>query len=116
MVETHKTEISFGSSGIIILSGIIGYFVYGQSVAGALGMILLAASLSILALISFIPIVGLPIYLYVGWEHLLPKVLDFAGLEPTWLSTGLFALYGIVGGIFWIVFPIIVLDRLENCT
>lgn len=96
-------NISFGGLGGMIIAGILGYFVYGQSTTGVLGMMLLAILFGLLMLISIIPIIGFPIYAYVGWYHLIPAVLDFVSLEPTWLTTGIFLFNSIVGFIIWIV-------------
>lgn len=74
----------------------IGYFVYG-GLDGAIGMFLLAFASNLTALVCVVPFIGIGIYYVLATEIVYPYILNFAGIEPTWLTAVLFALHFIMG-------------------
>ena len=95
MAET-KTRSGSGLV-LLILSMILGYFVYGN-VAGALGIGLLYIIVGFFIIIlSVIPVIGLLISAIISYIFIIPMILNFTGLYWTWLVTIIFGLHLIIG-------------------
>lgn len=96
----NTNNISYGngisSIFIILISGILGYFVYG-SLDGALGMILLTFLFSLSLLLASIPFCGVIIHAVMMHFVVIPFVLKHAALEQTWLVIGFFWVYLAMG-------------------
>jgi hypothetical protein len=82
-----------------IIFGLLGYFVYGETLAGALGMAILAIVLDISLAIALIPFAGVFIQFAVNLLFIIPNILGLTGLWDTWLVTVLFILATVVGAI-----------------
>ena len=89
--RSKKTQYSValgGSSWLfwMVFAGILGFFVYNQTVAGMFGAILIAFIVSIVSAVGLIPILGPVLY----WYWLAPSAvnwgLQLAGLQATWLT------------------------------
>jgi len=95
MTETKRT----GGNGLLflILTMILGYFVYG-TVAGALGMGLLYITLLFfIVILSMIPLIGWLISAIISYVFVIPMLLNFTGLYWTWLVSTIFVFHLIVG-------------------
>ena len=91
-------NISYGVTDffIVLISGILGYFVY-DSVDGALGMILLTFFFSLCLLFAVIPFCGVIIHAVLMHFLVIPFVLNLTALEQTWLVIGFFWVYLVMG-------------------
>ena len=81
---------------ITVLVSSLGYFVYGRSIDGALGMILYYVMMGVAATIGFFPLVGFLIYIWVASTYLIGFWSSFTGLETTLLTSIIFGFYAIV--------------------
>jgi hypothetical protein len=97
VTEKQATSSILFSSPIIF--GLLGYFVYGETVAGALGMAILAIVLDISLAIALIPFAGVFIQFAVNLLFIIPNILGLTGLWDTWLVTVLFILTTVVGAV-----------------
>jgi len=102
MVETvKKIEISLVPSWVLwlFLAYILGYFQYGRTLDGGLATVLMVIACSVLALIGLLPIIDVILYFYIGETWLIPNVLTFVDIQPSWLTHTIF----IIGAIFAII-------------
>lgn len=100
------------SSGILsfglIVSAILGYFVYG-TLEGVLAIILLFILTGVINILSVIPIIGWIASIVINWFIVIPRILSFTGLEMTWLVCGIFTYQVVIGfiltgvAIVWII-------------
>lgn len=97
------------SSGILsfglIVSAILGYFVYG-TLEGVLAIILLFIFTGMVNILSIIPLIGWIASCLINWFIVIPWILSFTGLEMTWLVWGIFA-YQVLFGLILTVLVII---------
>lgn len=81
---------------IIILFGIIGYFVY-DSVSLSLAIVVLTILYSFTMLFSMIPILGVVTQYLLMKFVIFPIVISLTGLYVTWLTTAIFWVFMIFG-------------------
>lgn len=102
-------SLGLGWMSFWVIFGVLGYFVYGKALDGALYAILLHSLLGISSLIGLIPFGGVLIYLYwlgplvTGW------VGELTGLSTTWLTGFIFSLEGIVSAILTLITTLLVI-------
>ncbi|MCK5433034.1 MAG: hypothetical protein KAJ03_09830 [Gammaproteobacteria bacterium] len=94
--QNTSGTITFGIK-LWIVYAIIGYFVYGNSINAALGVLLLSFAVGIINILSIIPIVGWIAALALNWFYVMPKILEFVSLDYTWLITLIFVISAILG-------------------
>jgi hypothetical protein len=92
-----------------VIFGLLGYFVYGEILAGALGMAILAIVLDISLAIALIPFAGVFVQFVVNLLFIIPNILGLTGLWDTWLVTVLFILTTVAGAIITLVTTCMVL-------
>ena len=112
MSEENKSNSKHGTWIGTILVGILGYFVYGNTLTGALGMVLLWIVMGLTSLLSIIPLVGFAIAGVVNKFYTMPAVLNLVGLEYTWLTTGMFWFQAIIGLIITIMITIVLILKI----
>ena len=70
----------------LLFAGVLGFFVYGMTMVGFMGGMLIAFIVSIVSVVGFIPILGPFLY----WLWLGPSAINWglqlAGLQATWLT------------------------------
>ena len=101
---TYENGIT--SIGLILISGILGYFTY-DSVDGALGMILLTFLFSLSIFLACVPFCGVVIQAVVMHFLIIPFVLNLTGLEQTGLVTGFFCVYLVMGLLITVLMTIL---------
>ena len=94
--QNTSGTITFGIK-LWIVYAIIGYFVYGNSVNAALGVLLLSFAVGIINILSIVPVVGWIASLALNWFYVIPKILEFVSLDYTWLITLIFVISAILG-------------------
>jgi len=89
---TSRKKKAGGSGGFfaIIVAFILGFFTYGQTLAGGLGVALLAILETLAAVIGAIPIAGPFIYYLFAGQWALTWTLSFTTLGGTWLTSLIF--------------------------
>lgn len=95
-----NTKISFDTSGTIItiiIFGMIGYFVYDNSIDAAISVMLLSFVVGLVTLLSLIPIIGWLISIPLSYYLVIPAMLEMTGIEYTWLITVIFTLSVLLG-------------------
>lgn len=98
-------SISIGISGPVLF-GAIAYFVYG-GLDAAIGIFLLTVVTSMFVWLGFIPVLGAIVYYFLMKDFIHPYILDFAGLEPTLLTTVILWLYVLLTVFVTLVSPLI---------
>lgn len=91
---TRGHRISAG--GFMLISGILGYFVYG-SIDGILGMIPLTFFFSLSLFLACIPFCGVAVPAVVMYSLIIPWVWGLIKVEQTWLVMGFFYVYLLMG-------------------
>jgi hypothetical protein len=95
-----NTKISFDTPGTIItiiIFGMIGYFVYDNSIDAAISVMLLSFVVGLVTLLSLIPIIGWLISIPLSYYLVIPAMLEMTGIEYTWLITVIFTLNVLLG-------------------
>ena len=104
---------SFGIK-LWIVYAIIGYFVYGNSIDAALGILVLSFVVGITSILSIIPFIGWITALALNWFYVIPKILELVSLDHTWLVTLIFAINGILGFIITILALIVIIAAIAK--
>ncbi len=102
-------NISFDTSGTLstlLVFGILGYFVYDRSIESAIGVIGIAIVISIVTLISLLPVVGWIASILISYFMVIPGLLAITGLEYTWLITVIFVINVIIGLVMTILMSV----------
>ena len=85
-IDKEKTRkswlISFPVLSIIM--ALCAYFVYGQSIAAALGVLLIGLVLGFIAPLGLVPFAGAAIYWLIAGKLFIPKVLAWTGISYAW--------------------------------
>ncbi len=79
-----------GGLFLIIFAFILGFFAYGQTFAGGLGVTLLAILEAVAALIGAVPIAGPFLYYFLVGQWALTWTLSFTTLAGTWVTSLVF--------------------------
>ena len=89
---TSRKKKAGGGGGFfaVIVAFILGFFTYGQTLAGGLGVALLAILETLAAVIGAIPIAGPFIYYFFVGQWALTWTLYFTTLAGTWLTSLIF--------------------------
>ena len=99
MTDSNSSSgLGLGGLGSLIIIAFLGYFFFGRTFDGAVGLVLFVY---ISALICIVPLVGFPIWLF--WIH--PEFITVFGLHTnviTALFTGLFF-------VEWLIITIVLL-------
>lgn len=104
MKGNSPSILSFG----LIVSAILGYFIYG-TLEGVLAIILLFIITGAINILSIIPLIGWIASIVINWFIVIPRILSFTGIEMTWLVWGIFAYQVLLGfiltgvAIVWII-------------
>ncbi len=87
-----KTAKASGGSGIffVLIAFILGFFEYGQSIAGGLAVVLLSVVEALAALVGLIPVGGPFLYYFFTGNWGLAWTLSFTGLVGTWVTSLVF--------------------------
>ncbi len=89
-----SNAIKTGLFTIVMMA--LGYFVYGNSVAGALGILLLTIGTELTILLSLIPFAGMFMAYIVNTTYTYPLIMGFTGLGESWLTTAILAIYTVM--------------------
>jgi hypothetical protein len=89
---TSQKKKAGGGGGFfaIIVAFILGFFAYGQTLAGGLGVALLAILETLASFIGAIPVAGPFIYYFFVGQWTLNWTLSFTTLGATWLTSLIF--------------------------
>lgn len=90
-----KTKIVSGIGGAgsliwLIIAAVLGYFVYGHSLSGALAIALLTFIYFLISIIGFVPFVGVILYYFITSIYVEPSLFSFTGIYATWLTSLIF--------------------------
>lgn len=85
--------------GMAIIYAILAYFVYDRSIDAVVGVFIISIVISLIFLLSLIPIVGWITALVTTHFWALPWLLEYTGVTYTWLIT-LMYLLAALGGLF----------------
>jgi hypothetical protein len=88
MSEDTNASISISIGAPFILA-IIGYLVYG-TLQGAVSIFIVSAVLSALAGLGGIPFVGFAVFHVAAAGYVMPWLMNFLPIEPTWLTHVMF--------------------------
>lgn len=90
---------------VLIIATVLGYFVYGNTVAGALGVFLYAIAIGLISILGAIPVIGVFIvYILASWIG--PIILAYTGIVATTLTSFVFWYNLFVAGIFTLAMTI----------
>ena len=81
---------SIGFPTLSVIMALCAYFVYGQVMAAASGVLLIGLVLGFIAYVGLVPFGGAAIYWLIGGKLLIPKVLAWAGISYAWPIAVLF--------------------------
>ena len=99
-MASNTTSTTGSSIALWIVFAIIGFFTYGGDTNAALGIFLLSALVSIMAIVSLIPVVGWIAHMVISWFIIIPWVQSAASLHDSRLITVIFVVYSIIGLIY----------------
>ncbi len=86
--------IKIGFLAIVVMA--LGYFTYGNTISGALGILLLVIGTELTILLSLIPFVGMLFAYIVNTTYTYPVIMGFTGITETWLTTVILTIYTIL--------------------
>jgi len=108
MEEEKKT---FGGAWLLImLWAALGYFVY-DGFSGMLAIIILCVLYRLAMLFAFVPFVGVIIQGLVMYFLIQPFVFEVTGITATWLTTLIFWVDIVIGGIITLLMTLLVFRR-----
>jgi len=97
-----------GVSTMLIIFALLAYFVYDHNINAIIGVTLIALIISVVFILSFIPVVGWLSAILICHYWLIPKLLDVMTLSDTWLITFIFAFIALYGLTITIIMTIII--------
>lgn len=83
--------------GMAIIYAILAYFVYDRSIDAVVGVFIISIVISLIFLLSLMPIVGWIAALVITHFWALPWLLEYAGVTHTWLITLMYVLAAFSG-------------------
>jgi len=102
-----KTQIPMFS----VILAIIGYFIYGRSVDGALAIFLLSLFSGIITLAGVIPFIGV-LWTYGLWGWGFDKIILWSGITQTWLTSLIFIATMVTSGIISFVVTLYIIGKM----
>jgi hypothetical protein len=110
MADNNKISCGGGSLATPIIFAAIGFFVYAQTLSGAIGMFLYSIVIGALASLGLIPILG-PVLYFILANLISLKLLAWLGLTTTWLTAFIFWFYFTLSLIMTILVIIMIIGK-----
>lgn len=95
-MNNSSFNIGFGLK-LLVLYTILGYFVYDNSVEGAIAVLCASIVIGIVMLLSLVPIFGWIAAILINYFYVIPKILLLTGITWTWLITLIFVVDIVIG-------------------
>ena len=102
---------------MFIIFAIIAYFVYDHSISAVIGIMIIAAVIFIVFILSYIPVIGWIAAVLVCYYWVIPELYDVMLFEHAWFITLIFvviALYGLAITITTSVASIVVIRKMSK--
>lgn len=108
---TNNISINAAPSSAVLLTilyAILAYFVYDQSLSAVFGVIVISIVVSLIFMLSIIPLVGWVAAILISYYVAIPALLNLVGIEYTWLITVILGLNAIGGFIVTVAMVLVI--------